>query len=461
MYNIFIGLLITFCLFFCPFSHAFPPTGPLLDGANAWVQGDIPTARNAFIQATPENSTAVYAWYNLGYLYLWEGQSDSAILMMNRALDLNPDFTPAHYELGKIAFIKGEIVTANQHLEKATAITYASFRMWHLLGESRLLLGDTVGARDAFAQSLKNHPGYHLALESLAKLSLLTSDTLTALEILEETCFTSPSPSGFQQYVNLLNHLGKKEKADSIRKAFQYWFPDSTRLNISNPVVLFTIGEHQRFNFSWEFLKLGSAELTIVNWDTLDNTPILKLNAVVRSNPLIFLVNVQDDYQAWIDPNTGICRRFYFHMNSPGVDLIGIWDYQYYKYQYESRTVVDDGYIFGIRQPLPIEVTDGLSLIYYLRYRTKEHLKTQFLFVLDDEYHSGELYAGNTTKTIAVGNQKWQGFSWQGLVNCRGIVGLSGIFQAWFSNPPKPYLLKAEAKIFLGSIKITLEELSP
>jgi Flp pilus assembly protein TadD len=467
MRHIFKGLLIISCLINCPFIQAYPPSGPLMDGANAWVQGDLTAARNAFIKATKNSNTAVNAWYNLGYLYLWEGQLDSAVQLMNQALDLNPDFTPALFELGKIAFNKGDITSAKQHLEQAVSIPYASFRVWYLLGESQLRLGDTIGARDAFAQSLKDHPGYHLPLESLAKLSLLTSDTLTALEILEENCFTSPSPSGFRQYINLLQHLGKIEKADSISKKYHYWFPDSTISNVNvshltdNLSPFFPVSESQRFHFSWEFIKLGSAELSIVEQDTLDSMPVLKVTAEVRSNPLIFLVNVQDDYQAWIDPITAICHQFRFHMNSPGVDMIGIWDYQYQKHQYISRTVVGDGYIFGITQPLPIEATDGLSLIYHLRYRVKENLNTPFLFVLDDEYHTGELHPGTATKTIMVGNQKWQGFSWQGLMNCRGIVGLSGNFQAWFSKIPKPYLLKAEAKIFLGSVKITLEELSP
>jgi hypothetical protein len=237
--------------------------------------------------------------------------------------------------------------------------------------------------------------------------------------------------------------------------------------NFSNSEIVpshhpsFQIGERQQFDFSWNFLKLGTADLMIVKWDTLDRKPMLEIKAVVRSNPLIFLINVQDDYEAWIDPTTGICRRFGFHMNSSGVDLTGIWDYQYSTCGYESRTVVGDGYIFGIRQRLPKAVTDGLSLIYHLRYCALTDAKTEFTFVLDDEFHSGQMIPVGISRVFSLGNQKREGLEWQGIMNCRGIVGLSGNFLAWFSKTPQPYLLKAEAKIFLGSVEITLKEISP
>ena len=171
---------------------------------------------------------------------------------------------------------------------------------------------------------------------------------------------------------------------------------------------------------------------------------------------MIFVVNVKDEYDAWLDPITGICYQFYFHMNSYGVDLIGIWQYRYSSDEYLSRTVVDDGYIFGVRQRLPAEVTDGPSYIYHLRYRTTTDRIDPILFVLDDEYKSGELYPGNQTKMFNVGNQQLETYRYRGILNCRGIVGLSGSYDAWFSKIPVPLLVRAQARIFIGSIKIAL-----
>lgn len=452
-------LLLIACLLF-----AYPPSGPMSNGSTAWVQGDLETARREFSIAIGDAGTRVNALYNLGYLHLWAGHLDSAKSLMTQALIYSPKFAPAHYELGKMALEEGKVITAREHLEQAVGIPYASFRVWYLLGESRLTLGDTTGARYAFAKSLDNHLGYHDALEALAQMSLTAQDTLTALSLLDKACHDSPAPFAFEKYLALLEKHGDRAKIESVRKNYRKWFPErSHRANrfASDMKPLFPVGESLEYSFRWEFVKLGSAVLTITGWDTLRGDRLLTLHIDVRSAPAIIVLNVQDQYDAWLDPITGICHQFRFHMNSVGVDLIGVWDYQYSNQEYVSRTVVDDGYIFGIRQPLPAEVTDGPSLIYHFRYEVKTSDLKPVLFVLDDEYHSGELSREDAEREFDVGEETVPTTLFQGVLNCRGIVGLSGYFDAWFSKPPRPLLIRAEAKIFLGSIKIVLVEYSP
>jgi hypothetical protein len=201
--------------------------------------------------------------------------------------------------------------------------------------------------------------------------------------------------------------------------------------------------------------------MTVTGWDTLYGYPLLKVLVSVRSAPLIFVVNVKDEYHIWIDPVTGVCHRFYFHMNSYGVDLIGQWEYHYREREYISRTVVDDGYIFAVEQQLPVELVDGVSLIYHLRFRTEQVIHSPFQFVIDDEYKSGELFPENEKRTFRVEGNEIESTRYQGILHCRGIVGLSGNFHTWFSTEPASLLLRAEAKIFLGSLNITLVEYSP
>ena len=455
---------LTVLVLLCNLAIAYPPSGPMSKGAIAWVWGDIETAKIQFAQATNDKKTRVNAWYNLGYIHLWEGQVDSAKALMNRALEFNPDCPPAHLELGKLALEEGKFITADEHFEKAVNIPYAAFRAWHLLGETRLVLGDTTGAEDAFANALNNHPGYHLTLESQARLSLAQSDTIPALSLLDKACHDSPAPSPFRQYLILLEKLGRTEQADSVRKVFHHWYPENTISQTESKQrgrALFEVGERLEYSVRWEFVKLGSIDLTFTEWDTLDNNRVLKLHINVRSAPMIFVVNVKDEYDAWLDPITGICYQFYFHMNSYGVDLIGIWQYRYSSDEYLSRTVVDDGYIFGVRQRLPAEVTDGPSYIYHLRYRTTTDRVDPILFVLDDEYKSGELYPGNEMRIFTVGAEELNTYHYHGILNCRGIVGLSGSHDAWFSKEPVPLLVRAQARIFIGSIKIALVGFTP
>ena len=459
-----IFILIGVCLIGYSVSHAYPPKGAMSEGADAWVRGDVESARKYYSLAATVQNCRVNAWYNLGYLALWEDRIDSAATLFNRALEYNPDFPPAHLELGKLALSEGKVITANQHFEKAVDIPYASFRPWHLFGETKLALGDTIGAEDAFAKALDNHPEYHHSLESLAKLALAKSDTLTALSYLEDAVRHSPAPSTFEVYIAVLDSLRFHHRADSVRQDYLHIFPqesDSTLQISSSTVPSYPVGEYLRYSFRWEFVKLGTAEMTVTGWDTLDVYPLLKVHVSVRSAPLIFVINVHDDYDIWIDPVTGVCHRFDFHMNSYGVDLIGQWEYRYQDGEYVSRTVVDDGYIFGAKQQLPVELVDGVSLIYHLRYRTAQVILSPFHFVIDDEYKTGEMIPESESRLFQVEDREIESTRYQGILHCRGIVGLSGNFQAWFSQQPTSLLLRAEARIFLGSLNITLVEYSP
>lgn len=459
-----IVIAVSLCLIGCAESNAYPPTGVMSDGANAWVKGDVETAREFFLQATESKKTKINAWYNLGYLALWEGSLDSATVLFHRALQYDPEFPPAHLELGKLALSEGKIITANNHFVKAVHIPYAPFRPLHLLGETRLAMGDTAGAVELFNMALDNHPGYHFSLESLARLSLAKLDTLAALSYLENVVRHSPAPEAFEFYIAILDTLGLHPRADSVRQDYSKMFPQESNLRLPSPpnqIPTFPIGEYLNYSFRWEFVKLGSAKMTVMEWDTLNGIPLLHVHVSVKSAPLIIVVDVHDEYDVWIDPVTGVCHQFYFYMNSYGVDLIGQWEYHYQDGEYLSRTVVDDGYIFAVKQRLPAEIVDGVSLVYNLRYRTAQDIRSPFQFVIDDEYKTGEIIPEYETRIFKIEGREIESTQYQGILHCRGIVGLSGNFHAWFSQNPTSLLLRAEAKIFLGSLNITLVEYSP
>jgi tetratricopeptide (TPR) repeat protein len=445
-------------------ASAYPPEGPMNDGANAWVWGDMQTARQKFTEATHDSKTRVNATYNLGYLHLWEGQLDSAKALMTRALEIDSNFAPAHFELGKMALEEGKVVAAEDHLQQATSIPTAAFRVWQILGEAKLALGDTAGAMDAFAKALDLHPDYHASLESLAQISLARADTAGALTLLSKACHVAPAPAAYEKYLAVLKLTGKTALADSVAKVYLFWYPEQNRYSIEsthtmNP--LFPVGEQTRFSVGWEFIKLGSAALSITGWESFNGYNLLRLHIKVESSPLVMVINVDDIYDALIDPLTGICHQFYFHMNSTGIDLIGCWNYYYDDQEYISRTVVGDGYIYGIRKRLPARVTDGPSLIYHFRYMVNSGSPGHVIFVLEDEYQSGDLYPSTEKKKYKVGDTRLNTFKYIGNLSGRGIVGLSGTFSAWFSKVPGPLLVRAEAKIFLGSARIWLADYSP
>ncbi len=78
----------------------------------------------------------------------------------NEAVSLAPSDPEANLSRGLVMIASGEFAMAIDYLEKATALRPEDYNIWLRLGQCRDLTGDTIGAIEAFRQSIRLAPYY-------------------------------------------------------------------------------------------------------------------------------------------------------------------------------------------------------------------------------------------------------------------------------------------------------------
>ena len=79
----------------------------------------LESAINDFTKAFQEDSSLVYALYNIGYIHLVQKEFRKAIEYFNKAIEINPDFAESYYNRGLIYIYQGKTEQGREDLSKA------------------------------------------------------------------------------------------------------------------------------------------------------------------------------------------------------------------------------------------------------------------------------------------------------------------------------------------------------
>jgi len=107
------------------------------------------------------------ARYQLGSLLLELGEVGEAAVHLERAMAERPDFAPSYRELGTALGRLGRLDDARLHLERALALVPGDVRALNSLGALSAREGDLVTARALFERALSIDPEYDAARENL------------------------------------------------------------------------------------------------------------------------------------------------------------------------------------------------------------------------------------------------------------------------------------------------------
>jgi tetratricopeptide (TPR) repeat protein len=115
-------------------------------------QGLLEEASTACAQAARFLPTFPEAWQTLGVVRARMGDTDQAMLLFRRALELRPDYFLALRNLGSAEANSGDLEQAIRHFQAALRLRPEDPEAWHYLGLARLRLGDRAGAEEAYAR---------------------------------------------------------------------------------------------------------------------------------------------------------------------------------------------------------------------------------------------------------------------------------------------------------------------
>ena len=221
------------------------------------------------------------------------------------------------------------------------------------------------------------------------------------------------------------------------------------------------VGEELSYRVRWSFIRLGTVRVLVHDTLTYDSTFVYHIKLFIDSNPLIFFVDMHNVYDSYVD------KQFRLRLFSALEIIDGIKYDATYKFDYNkkiihvnmtsmkdpSKTIIED-------LPLEENVLDGATMIYYAR----AHVHTSETDTLTSffEAKKGKVFINfqgeNDVVEIDALEQPLKTYYLDGVVQMKGIAGLTGPYKGWFSQDAQRPPLKAQLKVFVGSVNIELEE---
>jgi len=121
----------------------------------------------------PAYPTPEMVYLNLGLLYVRQGRDADAIAPLRRAVEINPRFHRAHYELAGVLERQGELAEAARLYEVAAPDYRSSAEFFYRLGLTYFRLGDRAHAQENLRRALDVAPGSESAARAGELLELL------------------------------------------------------------------------------------------------------------------------------------------------------------------------------------------------------------------------------------------------------------------------------------------------
>jgi len=150
-----------------------------------------------------------------GQRLLTENKTEQAIAELQTAIRQRPGYLPAHYELARAYWIKGDFASAEGELKRVIELDPENERAYFTLGMARLGENRPQLARDSFAQLLRLNPKSADAHFGLGTASATEQKYPEALEEFKLTAKLDPDYDGVDQEIGRMQ-AGLKLYDDAI-----------------------------------------------------------------------------------------------------------------------------------------------------------------------------------------------------------------------------------------------------
>ena len=134
----------------------------------AAAETEFVEACNNKLYQTPEK-----AYHNLGNLYRLQDKNEQALGCYRKAVEINSDYFPSHYELSSLYLSLNKFELAAQEAEKARQISPEHPGVWLQIGKIEKALQKIPQAIEAFKQVIKLQPRGSFADHATKELNLL------------------------------------------------------------------------------------------------------------------------------------------------------------------------------------------------------------------------------------------------------------------------------------------------
>ncbi|MDA0991129.1 MAG: tetratricopeptide repeat protein, partial [Verrucomicrobia bacterium] len=224
------------------------------------------------------------AQYNLGTALNDMGRYEEAVAHLTRAVELKPDFAAAHNNLGNALKALGKTAEAVASLTRALAIEPNAAHFHYNLGAAQNALGSPEAALESFARAVEIKPDYAEALNNLGAAQNAIGRPEEAASSLTRAVELRPDFAAAHSNLGAaLTHLGKPEEAVAHYRQAVALDPDNNDSWQKFSALLGTVS-FEEYNPQWGDIFLELLERKTVVRPVTIVKPVL---ALLRQHPAI------------------------------------------------------------------------------------------------------------------------------------------------------------------------------
>ncbi len=429
---------------------------------------DRGSGREWFQRAYVEEPEEPLNAWGLGVALMDEGELESAEEVLRQAVYKGDHFYEAATELGRNLRLQGKVSESIHALRKYAFGSDRVYDRAHCeLALSLLQRGgesDQASALETLLAGYEEFP-YECVLYQLMELRRQRLETAHAIALGEEYLRLYPKGPHRLEVLTRLQSLNP----DSLYVLDGHYHfrglpgrHDGTLRERALPQ-----GKHFTYEVGWKFITLGTLELDVLK-DKHEGEDAWLVRYIMRSAPALPFVSIADTFYASLDHQLRYTHRLDMHYNEAEFTGQKSFVNDYDAGVHRSRVRHTSGYWFYEEKPLPPDVYDASSQIWYARQlvlsrsggtATVEISRSFERTVIENE-------GVEPNREIEIEGRKRKLVRLEGIMPYRGIAGLTGEYKGWYTAGEDAYPVEALFKIFLGSIRIRFlsveeSELSP
>ena len=156
------------------------------------------------------------------------GERDEAIRHYLKALEIAPDYYPAHNNLGSEYLAKADFAGARKEFEQVIHLNSGDAAAYFNLGNACMLMGQAGDAKQYLDEGMRREPDSALGHFLVGSLQMRLGNAAEAENLLRDAIRIDPSMAQARlQLVNLLLKRGRNSDAATELRAFVAAFPEN------------------------------------------------------------------------------------------------------------------------------------------------------------------------------------------------------------------------------------------
>ncbi|RLD15895.1 hypothetical protein DRI50_03170 [candidate division KSB1 bacterium] len=222
------------------------------------------------------------------------------------------------------------------------------------------------------------------------------------------------------------------------------------------------VGEKLVYKVRWAFIRLGTLEMHLSDTVRVNGHLLYKIDLKMDSNPVLLFVKLHNRYQCLVDSLFRPVKYVVKEKNDDDIRKMIYWfDYDRNEVTWQifdahDTTKIDKKKTFKLDHYM----YDGISLTYFARGNARENATFKVYSFINDRTGPVDMHFRAEPQTVHFDplDRDFNVYIVEGMFHLKGIAGVTGKYIGWFTHDNRRIPLGANMKVFVGNVKVELED---